>query len=58
MEKTGRGVVVPVEMQWSDVGAWDAVWKLSVKDGSGNAISGDAIAIDTRDSLLRLTARR
>jgi mannose-1-phosphate guanylyltransferase/mannose-6-phosphate isomerase len=53
MEKTSRGVVVPVEMQWSDVGAWDAVWKLSVKDGSGNAISGDAIAIDTRDSLLR-----
>ena len=33
MEKTTRGVIVPVEMDWSDVGAWDAVWKLSPKDG-------------------------
>ena len=53
MEKTSRGVVVPVEMQWSDVGAWDAVWKFSAKDGAGNAITGDVIAVDTRESLLR-----
>jgi mannose-1-phosphate guanylyltransferase/mannose-6-phosphate isomerase len=53
MEKTTRGVVVPVEMQWSDVGAWDAVWKLSAKDPAGNATSGDVVAVDTRDSLLR-----
>ena len=53
MEKTTRGVVVPVEMQWSDVGAWDAVWRLSSKDPVGNAASGDVIAVDTRDSLLR-----
>jgi mannose-1-phosphate guanylyltransferase/mannose-6-phosphate isomerase len=53
MEKTTRGVVVPVEMQWSDVGAWDAVWKLSPKDSAGNATSGDVVAVDTRDSLLR-----
>jgi len=53
MEKTTRGVVVPVEMQWSDVGAWDAVWKLSAKDPTGNATSGNVIAVDTRDSLLR-----
>jgi len=53
MEKTTRGVVVPVEMQWSDVGAWDAVWQLSPKDKDGNAVHGDVVAIDTRDSLLR-----
>ena len=53
MEKTTRGVVVPVEMKWSDVGAWDAVWKLSPKDDNGNATSGEVIAVDTRDSLLR-----
>jgi mannose-1-phosphate guanylyltransferase/mannose-6-phosphate isomerase len=53
MERTARGVVVPVDMQWSDVGAWDAVWKLSPKDAGGNATSGDVIAVDTRDSLLR-----
>jgi mannose-1-phosphate guanylyltransferase / mannose-6-phosphate isomerase len=53
MEKTTRGVIVPVDMQWSDVGSWDAVWKLSPKDGDGNAVQGDVIAVDTRNSLLR-----
>lgn len=53
MEKTSRGVVVPVEMQWSDVGAWDAVWKLSPKDADGNAVHGDVVQVDTHDSLLR-----
>jgi mannose-1-phosphate guanylyltransferase/mannose-6-phosphate isomerase len=40
-------------MQWSDVGAWDAVWKLSRKDTEGNAMHGDVVALDTRNSLLR-----
>ena len=53
MEKTTRGIVVPVEMRWSDVGAWDAVWKLSPKDDSGNAVHGEVVALDTRNSLLR-----
>ena len=39
MEKTKRGVVVPVEMDWSDVGAWDAVWKLSPRRTDNNAVS-------------------
>jgi mannose-1-phosphate guanylyltransferase/mannose-6-phosphate isomerase len=53
MEKTGRGFVVPVEMDWSDVGAWDAVWKQGAKDQNNNVALGDVVAIDTRDSLLR-----
>jgi mannose-1-phosphate guanylyltransferase / mannose-6-phosphate isomerase len=53
MEKTARGVVVPVEMQWSDIGAWDAVWNLGPKDADNNVTFGDIVALDTRDSLLR-----
>lgn len=53
MEKTARGIVVPVQMQWSDVGAWDAVWALADKDQFDNAVSGDVVAVDTRNSLLR-----
>ena len=53
MEKTARGVVVPVQMEWSDVGAWDAVWKLSDKDADGNVIKGNVVAVDSRNSLLR-----
>ena len=53
MEKTSRGVVVPVEMDWSDVGSWDAVWKLAPKDANNNVTQGDVVALDTKDSLLR-----
>ena len=53
MEKTDRGVVVPVQMEWSDVGAWDAVWTLADKDPDHNAISGDVVTVDTHNSLLR-----
>jgi mannose-1-phosphate guanylyltransferase/mannose-1-phosphate guanylyltransferase/mannose-6-phosphate isomerase len=52
MEKTARGIVVPVQMDWSDVGSWDAVWKLGSKDPDGNVSRGDVVALDTRDSLL------
>jgi mannose-1-phosphate guanylyltransferase/mannose-6-phosphate isomerase len=53
MEKTSRGIVVPVQMDWSDVGSWDAVWGLAQKDAANNVTQGDVIAFDTRDSLLR-----
>ena len=53
MERTSRGVVVPVQMDWSDVGSWDAVWKLGTKDAANNVTKGEVLAIDSRESLLR-----
>lgn len=53
MEKTSRAVVIPVQMSWSDVGSWAAVWTLAPKDPDNNAVSGDVVTIDTRNSLLR-----
>ena len=53
MEKTDQAAVVPVDMGWSDVGSWSALWDLADKDNNGNAIKGDVIALDTRGSLLR-----
>jgi len=54
MERTSRGVVVPVQMKWSDVGSWDAVWKLGASGSSdGNVSQGEVVAIDTHNSLLR-----
>jgi len=53
MERTSRGMVVPVQMDWSDVGAWDAVWKLGEKDSDNNVINGDVVTRDTSDSLIR-----
>ena len=53
MEKTSRAVVLPVQMNWSDVGSWAAVWALAPKDSRNNAVQGDVVAIDTHGSLLR-----
>ena len=53
MEKTAHGVVVPIQIDWSDVGSWDAVWKLGDKDSANNVTKGKVVAVDTSDSLLR-----
>ena len=53
MEKTDRGVVVPVDMGWSDVGSWQALWKISPSDGQNNVLQGDVLALDSRNSLVR-----
>ena len=52
MEKTAEAVVVPLNAQWSDVGSWSALWEISSKDQSGNAIRGDVLVEDATDSYL------
>jgi len=53
MEKSDRVAVAPVSMGWSDVGSWEALHGIGDKDASGNVLTGDVVAIDSRDSLIR-----
>ena len=53
MEKAEQVAVVPVDMGWSDVGSWDALHDLAIKDASGNAHHGEVVAIDTSGCLIR-----
>ena len=53
MEHTDKAAVVPAEMGWSDVGAWDALWDISNKDESGNVLKGNVITEDVRNSYIR-----
>lgn len=55
MEKAELVAVVPVSMGWSDVGSWDALHAISARNADGNALDGDVLAIDTRNSLVRST---
>ncbi|NPA40629.1 MAG: mannose-1-phosphate guanylyltransferase/mannose-6-phosphate isomerase [Thermodesulfobacteria bacterium] len=52
MEKTTKAVVLPLEIEWSDVGSWDAVYEVMEKDQSGNVKVGSIIDIDTRNCLI------
>ncbi|MDO3385012.1 mannose-1-phosphate guanylyltransferase/mannose-6-phosphate isomerase [Gilvimarinus sp. SDUM040013] len=57
MERTKRGVVVPYDGDWSDIGSWDSVLDALPKDKAGNAALGDVIVEDTKDSLIYSTSR-
>ena len=53
MEHTDNAVVVPVDMGWSDVGSWSALWDIAAKDDNGNAFKGDVMALDVKGSYIR-----
>ena len=53
MQKTKRAFVVPVDMGWSDLGSWSAVWSSSAKDSDNNVVIGDVLLVDTKNSLVR-----
>ena len=52
MEKTDSAAVVQLDAQWSDVGAWSALWNVLDKDKNGNIIEGDVLLHDTQNSYI------
>ena len=54
MEKTARGIVVPTDMAWSDVGSWRALADVlgDAADADGNTVQGDVLAVGTSNSHL------
>jgi len=53
MERTDKAAVVPVEMGWSDIGSWEALWTAAARDDAGNATKGDVLHHGSRNSYLR-----
>ena len=52
MEKSDNVVVVPLDAQWNDIGAWSALHDIGTKDANGNVIKGDVIAQDTTNTYI------
>jgi mannose-1-phosphate guanylyltransferase/mannose-6-phosphate isomerase len=57
MEHTLSATMLPFRTPWNDVGVWSSIWDVSAKDKDENVISGDVIAIDTSNSLIRSSNR-
>lgn len=57
MEKTDNAVVVPLDTEWNDVGAWAAIWDVSDRDGKGNAVVGDVMLENASNSYVRAESR-
>lgn len=53
LEKTKRLWVIPCDLDWCDLGAWDILYQEAEKDGEGNAIEGKVVALSTRNSMIR-----
>jgi len=47
--------VVPADFGWNDVGHWAAIADFAEADRDGNVVEGDAVLIDTRDSIVHVT---
>ncbi len=53
MEKTSEGIVIPLDVGWSDVGSWEVIWKNSNKDLDGNHLEGNVLLENTQNSYVR-----
>ena len=57
MEKTARAAVVPADLGWSDIGSWQALWRVLDKDADGNVLQGDVWLNDSENCLVRAESR-
>jgi mannose-1-phosphate guanylyltransferase/mannose-6-phosphate isomerase len=57
MEQTSMAAVVPMDPDWNDVGSWESLWDIAEKDGEGNVLIGDVLAVDTSNTYVRTTDR-
>ncbi|MEW6379412.1 MAG: mannose-1-phosphate guanylyltransferase/mannose-6-phosphate isomerase [bacterium] len=53
MEKTGRGVVLPSDFGWSDIGSWKSLYDFLPKDDNQNVVEGDVIVRETKNCLIK-----
>lgn len=50
--------MIPLGAGWSDLGAWDAMWSVLPEETHGNAHVSEALATDSRNTLMHTTARK
>lgn len=53
MEKTTDAVVIPMEINWNDVGTWKALSEIKDKDSNGNTLDGDIYIRDTKNTFIQ-----
>lgn len=57
-ERTPTIALAPLhDVEWSDVGAWNAVYAVSDHDSDGNVLHGDIVALNTTNSLVQSEGR-
>jgi len=57
MEKTAHASMVPLDAVWNDVGSWQAMHAVLNKDERGNAVNGDVLTENCRNSVISSESR-
>lgn len=57
MEKSNNIFVVPMDVGWSDLGAWSSMIELAKKDEKGNVIDGNVITENVKNSYVRAESK-
>ena len=52
MERAKNVLVVDGSFGWSDVGTWDELYRLSMKDGRNNVIEGNVVTLQANNCLV------
>ncbi len=52
MERSSSVAVVPAKFDWSDIGSWGALSQLIPADAEQNRVQGEAILIETRNTVV------
>ncbi|RLI89851.1 MAG: mannose-1-phosphate guanylyltransferase/mannose-6-phosphate isomerase [Archaeoglobales archaeon] len=52
MEKTEKAAVVKLDVFWSDVGSFDALYDVLEKDSNGNVAKGECILLDSNNNFI------
>ena len=53
MEKTKKGVVLPLDAGWNDIGNWESMWEVSSKNDLGNVELGKVVTRHVKNSYIR-----
>ena len=53
MERAGNNAVVVGDFGWSDIGCWRSLSELYDGDEAGNAVSGTAVLVESRDCFVQ-----
>ena len=51
-ERSQRVAMLPLTTYWNDIGSWDAIYEVLDKDENGNAVDGDCLLVDSKNSLV------
>ncbi len=52
LERSDRVAVIPIDVFWSDVGSFDAIYEIMEKDEMGNAVRGEFVGVDSDNNLI------